>query len=480
MRDDRIRFLADVPVPTTLRSLFVLACFSIVGLRLVGQRFRIDVVRCTSWPPVAERLLLCGLFLVCVGLLWFAWQRLLRLSEAGQVSFRAALGVVLACHGAALLVPPFLSDDPLFYVAIGRALHTPHATAQTPLLEALGPQDEVLKLLPAHWQIGTSAYQTGFHALAWAIEAIPNLSVSGRLSVYQGLSCAAVVGASVLAAQCSPQANRPRSFGLLFVGLSPLALVEGTVSAHNDVWLLLLWALVAFLWTTQPSRAKRAWALGLVPLGLAVKLSAALPAGLWGVSLVRKRFPKQYRLLHWGAGVLCVAGALLLWAAHTGRLGGQVSSVLLGSRTLPWDLCTRSLECLPRAVLRYVFLRADASYAVGLLVRLLAGLWLVKVAWTEANALSAVGVGVFGYFLYFHGWAQTWYFLPVLPLWLFLSPRRRRAFEVLCLSGCGYYALALFRNCVVEPWQVAVCELVEGVATVLPPTVAWVAKEKPC
>lgn len=435
----------------------------------IGQHFRIDLYRCPVWPVWPVRLALCVSFLLCVGCLWFAWQKLLRLAEAGLLSLRFAAFSTVLWHGAALLSPPFLSDDPLFYLALGRALSVDPGAAGKSLVSVLGTADEVVRLLPPHWQQGQSAYQSGFHALAWLVQAVPGLSLSGRLTVYQAMSFAAVLGASALCARVVQRQGLSAAVGFSLVGLSPLAVLEATLSAHNDVWLLLCMAAFVFF-----RSASRRTAPVCLLLGLLIKLSALLPLMLLCAAWLQRNCARflgslsaRMRLVLLFAAAL--AGFLLLLA----RLPAPVLWGLLGSPDAPWEMCTRSLECLPRAVLRYVFLRPDWSYAVGVVARFASGCWLLWVARPSQRAsdLEAMAAGLFGYYLYFHGWAQTWYFLPLLPLQLHLGARPRRAFEALGFSGCGYYALALFRNCVTHPAQVALFELAEGLATVLPPTV---------
>ena len=436
----------------------------------VAQHFRIDSVRCDAWPPWPERLGLCLLFLLAVALLLVGWQRLLRLSLAGALSQRQILLTMLLWHGAVLLLPPFLSDDPLFYLAIGRVLHTPHGSLLRPLREVLASDDPVLRLLPEHWQLGTTAYQSGFHALAWLIEAIPGLPWPARLRVYQAVSLLVVALSSTLSAAVSRRMGRPAAWGAVLVGLSPLTLLEGTLSAHNDVWLMLLLGLAAWLWLSR----YRTVALLPLLLGLMVKLSALLPLFTWGLSWLRPRLRSRPLPLLALMSLLLGVGLWLLRLTHH---DGPMSSVLFGSADAAWDHCTRSLECLPRAILRYGFERPDLSYRVGIAFRLLGALWLVWVAWQAAGPLAATVWGLFSYYLYLHGWAQSWYLLAVLPLRPFLSETRGRALEVLCGSGCAYYALALFRNCLTAPWQVALCELVEGLITILPPTYVLLRKE---
>ncbi len=439
----------------------------------VAQRFRIDTVRCDGWPAPPLRLLLCGLFLLAVLGLFFAWQRLLRLAEHGQLGIKKALAIFGLWHSAMLLCPPFLSDDPLFYLAIGRVMHAPQPSLHTPLAQVLGAQDAVVRLLPPHWQAGTSAYQAGFHALLWLIEALPGDAIADRLSLYQALSLVLVLAATLLSAQLAVRLGKPSAYGAVLVGLSPLAILEGTLSAHNDVWLLVLLALGALFWL-----GSRRWLLWpTLGLGLFLKLSAILPLGTAALSALAPFLRRHPRWLV--AGLLLVATvlgfALRLWPLdpHT---QGHLVSVLFGSPDLPWDHCTRSLECLPRSILRYGLDRPDLSYLTGVLFRLLGGLWLARVALRHAEPLAAMAWGLLSYYLFWHGWAQSWYFLPVLPLRLFLSKPRGRALEVLCGSGCAYYALALYRNCTTEPWQVALCELVEGLITILPPSLCLLAR----
>ncbi len=436
----------------------------------VAGHFRIDLVRCEAWPPWPQRLGLCLLYLLGTMLLFGSWQRLLRLAQSGKLSSRKTWLTITLWHSAILLSRPFLSDDPLFYVAIGRVLHASHGSLLRPLVDVLGPKDEVLRLMPEHWQRGTSAYQYGFHGLAWLVEAVPGLSVAGRIAAYQVISLGVVLSTCIVSSAISRRRGQPAAYGAALIGLCPLTVLEGTLSAHNDVWLMLLTALAAWLWL-----GRYRWT-ALLPLlaGLLVKLSALLALTTFGLTAIKPHLRiRPLTLMGLGASLLLLAVVALRWL----HFDGQVVSVVFGSPTLPWDHCTRSLECLPRSILRYGFDRPDLSYVVGIGFRIAGGLWLLRIAWRYQNPAAATAWGLLTYYLYLHGWAQSWYFLSVLPLAPFLSVRHARVLEVLCGSACAYYALALFRNCLTEPWQVALCELVECLITTLPPTVVLLRKE---
>lgn len=459
------------PLPRlTERTSIALGLLGVILLIPVAQHFRIDLVRCESWPPVSARIILCALYLLCVGLLFVSWQLLLKLAQEDALSPRRALGICVLFHGALLLSPPFLSDDPLFYLAIGKVLHTPGGSLDRPLLDVLGPQDALLQLLPSHWQHGTTAYQSGFHALLWLVESAASLSIAGKLTLYQLSSLCAVLLSAWLASHTAQRCKKPAAYGLIFVGLCPLSLLEGTLSAHNDVWLMLLVSLAAWLYVSRQNY--RLVALLPLALGLFVKLSALLPVATVGLSLLRRRI-RPWLLL----ALTLLAAVTTLGLLRALHLEGRLVSVVLGSPSLAWDHCTRSLECLPRSILRYGFDRPDLSYRVGIAFQLVGGLWLLAVSFRKEHPLTATAWGLLVYYLYLHGWAQSWYFLAIVPLRPFLPTKQGRALEVLAGSGCAYYSLALYRNCLTEPWQVALCELAEGLFTIVPPTVVLLRKE---
>ena len=78
--------------------------------------------------------------------------------------------------------------------------------------------------------------------------------------------------------------------------------------------------------------------------------------------------------------------------------------------------------------------------------------------------------GLFFYFLLLHGWAQSWYVLPLLPTLPLLVEDRRwsPAFVAYLVCGVAYYALVLPMSCLDNPALIAVSDLVEAMITVFP------------
>src|SRR4029453_9001833 len=83
-----------------------------------------------------------------------------------------------------------------------------------------------------------------------------------------------------------------------------------------------------------------------------------------------------------------------------------VASALMGSPAEVYEQCTRSFECFPRALLRWVAHQNTAAWAVGLVFRALSGLWLVYAAFQSARTgrkLPWLAAGLFGHYLFLHG-----------------------------------------------------------------------------
>ena len=148
------------------------------------------------------------------------------------------------CYGAlinavALLTPPFLSDDTLFYAATSRVLAVFGRSAYEPLCHTLAKDDPFLTVLPLHWQCGTSAYFPGFQALSWVVGKLAQGSLERHLRLYQLLAASALLlTAWVTGAALAPTRLRP-ALGAVLVGCNPLTIIEGTIGAHNDALLAL-------------------------------------------------------------------------------------------------------------------------------------------------------------------------------------------------------------------------------------------------
>lgn len=439
---------------------------SLLGAALLGlpaRRYRVDRLLCESWPPPAENVLHGALYLLALALLTAGW---LGLARRPWRSLRQVLLLAVPAHALLLIGPPFLSQDPVFYAALGRSMATFHADAYTPLARALPAGDRFLQLLPPHWQIGTSPYFAGWNELMRLIARLGAGDVAWHLRLYQGVGLLSMLLCGGLAGR----AAGPRAAALVL--FCPLALIEGTGNGHNDAVLAALTALFALC--AGGGRPREVPALLSLLAGLLVKASALLLLGFYGLELLflRLRAPARRLLPPLLAGTLLLLLAFLLLRSRIGML--NQFSALLGGAGHPYEYCTRSVECLPRALLRYVLLAPRAAFVVGLGFRVASAVLFLCLALgprRDRDPLRWAATALFFYYLYFHAWSQSWYLLPLLPLLPYADRRLYPAMLAFLVSSVAYYALYFPLNCVTAPLHIALADFFEALVEIVPPTV---------
>lgn len=441
-------------------------------MAFVGRQLSLDVYgdRCDLYPAPQETAHLWAIWYAGLALLTFAWAAGVRHLS----TVRGALLLGLGVHAVAALALPYLSTDPLMYAAIGRAQAEYGASPYVPLHRVLPPRDPLLMLLPEAWRRGTSAYFGGFNALAALIGHVAGERTWLHLRLYQlvGLACSA--GAALLVARARPATERPGTVALVL--LCPLTVVDATQNAHNDALLMLAVSAYALAVVRRPGP------LGLAALAaaLAVKASALLALGVETMRLVVRRLRRQVtpaRAL--AGGALAIVLGVLGYVALARRFPVLWSFTQnLGSPADPYERCTRSFECLPRGILRYVADAPGAAWVVGLVFRAASALWLLYAATRAARderPLAWMGAGLFIYYLFFHGFMQSWYLLSIVPLLPFFSPRLRPAAQVHLVCATAYYPIDMAFSCIAvdgKPFK----ELAMGVVATLIPTLYLVVR----
>lgn len=462
----------------SLRAIMALSALGVALLLPIGLRYRIDLTTCAAWPPLGTNIVACLVYWAALALLSVAWLSVPRApAPRGGWTLPRVLALGLPIHLLAMQTPPFLSRDPLAYATIGRLIGRFHGSPYRPLTEGLPPGDPYLARLPLHWQGRGSAYFPGFNALAGLLDrlvgALAGDDLARRLMAFQCVSLLALLCTAALlswAVQKKAQLDGPADSdagpraALSFL-LCPLVLIEGTMTAHNDALLSTSVALFvcAFL-ARRPLLAVLSLALGLL-----VKASALIPLVVYGGALVLGA-PQvaRHRRAALGLGAAGLVVGLLIGLPLLHRF-----TPLLGSPRDPFEYCTRSIECIPRSLLRYILDAPTAAWIVGLCFRGLGGLFLLAMAVRAARRqqlLQTLAAAFLFYYLYLHGWYQSWYWLSLLPLLPFADPRQRPAMTVLCISAVAFYGLVLIFDCATAPVTVALVDLVEGLMTVVPPT----------
>lgn len=447
------------------------AAFAIAGavlLWLPAFRFRIDAATCSSWPALGAGAGYALAYLLAVALLSVGWLRALR----AEWSLRRALVLGALVHAAAMVAPPFASNDPLFYAAIGHAMARFGASAATPLSSVLPAGDHFLAMLPASWHGGTSAYGVLFNQLARAVALVGGDDLTLQLRLYQGINLVVLVATAALAG---------RAFGaraatlLLF---APIAIVDGTVNPHNDALIALATAAFGL------ALARRREVVGVASLlvALAIKLSAALLLAFDLLRLALRPVATRTRastVVVAGAVVATAGVAALVIAPHLWPALGAFTA-LVGDPAESNPHFSRSWEGLPRALFTYILHVPSLSWALGLVFRAGGGVWILYAAYRAARdrePITWAALMLFVYYLCLHAFLQSWYLLPLLPLATQLPAYAQRSFRVFVVCLTAYYALSIPLDCDARPLVIGAKELAEACLVVLPAfftlLVAW-------
>lgn len=427
---------------------------SICGAFLVtlpGYRYRIDVVRCDAWPGILEYWPLWIGYLAGVALLACAWLRLSDGERPGRWSLRATLCLGALPHLVAATGPMFLSEDPLAYAANGAdAFFVPHH----PFYQALQPA----------WRNVASVYSIGFDGLAHLVALGGGQHLTRTLHLYQVLGAACMITTGWLVGLTSG----PRAAALVL--FCPLAIIEGTLSAHNDGLLAISVALAVLLW----SRDRRIWAMVALCSGLFIKESAIILPSLWALSwlIARIGWKRAVMVL---VPVTIVLGLLVL----THRISATTSA-LLGGR----ELCIRAIECLPRATFYYLLDAPKAALAVNLLFRSLAAAFLFYSAYrarTQNARLSSTAAFLLYYYLFLHPYVQAWYLLSLLPFLPHLEPRLLKVAKTFLISLVSYYVVDIPFGCTPATHRLtwALVQLTTSVIVVVPAVIVLLKQRRP-
>lgn len=447
---------------------------SFVGAALLAvpaQRFSIlrHADRCAEWPAAGEGALFAAVYVVAVALLALGWLR----ARHAATSARRLFAWGIAVHLVACCTPPFLSLDLFNYVATARATAARWGNAFLPIDQVLPPGDPLLDLMAAQCRGLGTGYLHGFVAVAWLVGKAAGGSVLLGLQLFRLLALAAVAAAAWLTGLAAGDDADARASALATVLLCPLVIVEGTVNGHNDAWLMP--SMAAFVLALV--RRRDGAAVGALAAGLVVKATALLPLGF---VVAARGLSRTLHLWSWrrvvAAGTFAaVAGAAAVYGFRHDRFVARMLWELVGNPDDALPRCTRSPECVPRALMLYVFDWRRASWAVGVAFRAASAVWLLWAAFRAAQSGALVrwlAAALLVFLLLFQSRFQAWYVLLLVPLAPFAGERVGRAIRVYSVSALLYYAVRLPLACDVTPVVIGAKELCELVIVAVPPVAA--------
>ncbi len=436
-----------------------LALAGAVALWLPAFRFRIDTATCGSWPLLAAGAGYALAYAVAVALLSAAWLRALK----SEWSLAKALALGALVHAVAMVAPPFASNDPLFYAAIGRSMARFGASPATPLSLVLPAGDRFLLVLPEAWRGGTSPYGPLFNQLTRLVALAGGDDLALQLRLYQAINLAALVGVAALAG---------RAFGAraaTLVLFAPLAIVDGTINPHNDA----LIALATAAFALALARQRQVAALASLAVALAVKLSAGLLLAFELLRLALVPIAARVRgaaLLAAGSAVAALGVAALAIAPRLWPSLGAFTA-LVGDPAESHPHFSRSWEGLPRAFFTFIVHVPLASWLIGLVFRAAGGVWILWCAFRAARERAPIvwaATMLFVYYLLLHAFLQGWYLVPLLPLATQLPAFATRAFRVFIICITMYYTISMPLDCDLRPVVIGAKEFVEAALVALP------------
>ena len=213
-----------------------------------------------DWGILAPLLLLGGMFLCYVGVL----------AASSAISGRAAVVAIGALHVLFVLSPVLLSTDLFGYLAFARLEAAHDLSPYTHAVEEI-PGDPINSYLSAVWPTSLSTPYGPIFVLTTS--ALVPLGIPAATWILKIATAAAALGCVALVAGCARALGRPAVPAALFVGLNPLWLAWALGGAHNDLLMMLLLMVGAYLVVSQRERLGSA---AIVAASVGVKATAGL------------------------------------------------------------------------------------------------------------------------------------------------------------------------------------------------------------
>jgi hypothetical protein len=300
----------------TLRRLCWLAVAAQLLLVAAGLRHHLVWGESERWPwllpllNAGEAACVVGF----VGLGGLAWWRGMRAVDHERPGLRQLVWLGVPILSAAILVPPFLSMDPIDYVVRGRVLAIHGANPYVQVANDF-PGDAFLGYGDAPWKGFPLPYGPIVAnlqgVLAWLAHWFQFLPRPGELIVaitlFKLVFAGCLLGSALVARKIAAQVA-PGSEDRCFVAVlwNPLLLNECIANAHNEPLLLLL-MLLAVAAAMQTRAGTAAMALGL---GVLTKI---VPILLLPLLLVQAARTRRLRAFAGGVAVAAALAALFWW-----------------------------------------------------------------------------------------------------------------------------------------------------------------------
>lgn len=381
----------------------------------------------------------------CVVTLWIVYLRLIWVVRGRRIDHRLVFAGALVLGLLGLTVPPVFSTDIFSYAMFGRlaGVYDLNPYVTTPTVGA--PADRVLPYLYWQWRDISSPYGPLWTLASEAVALGRHATPMDLVLRFKVLALAAVLLDGWLI-HALVRLRWPERAGWAYLAFAwnSMVLIEGVVTGHNDV--LILTVVLVSAWLLMWGRRSLAFA-GLMVSGL-VKYSTMPLLGVMTLRLLLRTPPAAWAgLLPRLAAIAALLG-IVAFVPYWGGLAGLMSTLDEPGRGVNNPLLLTGRWLITTLSAGHVRLGVPATVAISLVVFVA---WQARTLWRARRvdqwtvhdelALWATSLAVF---LLLWPRIHTWYFMVPFGLALAAGPVHRRVFwGTLLLSLLSYTSYGL-------------------------------------
>ncbi|MDI3339680.1 MAG: polyprenol phosphomannose-dependent alpha 1,6 mannosyltransferase MptB [Sphaerobacter sp.] len=377
----------------------------------------------------------------CVLALWLVYLRLIWQVRGAQLDVRLIASGAVLLGLLAMTIPPVFSTDVFSYAAFGRlaGVYDVNPYLSTPAQGAA--TDPVLPYLYWRWREISSPYGP-----LWTV--VSELVTLGRHATplelvirFKLVALAAVLAAGWLIYRLVRHRwPAQASWAYLAFAWNPMVLVEGVVTGHNDVFILAIVLVSAYL--LLRARPHLAFA-GLMTSSL-VKYSTAPLLGVTTLRLLLRTPPPRRLGLLLRLSAIAVVLLVAAFAPYWGGLDGLMSTIEEPGRGVNNPVMVAARGLVTAVTAGHVQLGVPATVVISLGAFLLWQGWALgrtgqAGAWGAHDELASWATSL-TVFLLLWPRIHTWYFVVPLGLALAAGPPHRRLFGVVLVASLLSYA----------------------------------------
>ncbi len=274
-----------------------------------------------SAPHTVARYGALSVYLIALGVLSFAWLRVMSFARANELSVGDSWKIFALWAAPLLLSTPLCSGDVYVYVVDGHAIARGFSV-YTEGVSAMG-QSPMVNMVHPLWRDTNTMYGPTFLRLSQLIVELTPNSVVGSVMLFRAVAVASVVITGLSLGSIARRCHRSVPEGLALALLNPITLVHLVSGAHNDATMVAFVALGLALGVRAFDRSVTSLAMaGLALASCSVAGAFKLP-GFAGALVLGWMWAGRYASFLQRVVVVAISGTvtLAMFALQTWALG---------------------------------------------------------------------------------------------------------------------------------------------------------------